>query len=140
MLGSRAEKYCADLVHKAPKVWRIGRIDARCVECWARHLNCRASTAGRSPTVADDRSPDGIEHLRVRSRLLTCRVRDDLRGYVVEHLGNLVRKSLPMRLGRQQGDLVPMSALGPNVNIAVLLLACVCGVRRSECGPMRHEG
>ena len=37
---------------------------------------------------AGDATPDGMQHLLARARWDAAAVRDDLRGYVVEHLGD----------------------------------------------------
>ena len=46
-------------------------------------MNCRA-VAGH----AGDFSPDGMQHLLARARWDADGVRDDVRGYVLEHLGD----------------------------------------------------
>ncbi|MFE2218867.1 transposase [Streptomyces canus] len=47
----------------------------------------RARTAGRSPS-GPGASPDGMQHLLGRARWDADRVRDDVREYVLEHLGD----------------------------------------------------
>ena len=45
-------------------------------------------TAGRSPSTAATPRPDGLQHLLGRAKWDADAVRDDLRGYVVDHFGD----------------------------------------------------
>ena len=68
---------------------RFARVDLRrrargsCAGCWP---TCHARTAGRSLSTPVTTAPTGWEHLLARAVWDEDAVRDDLRGYVVEHL------------------------------------------------------
>jgi SRSO17 transposase len=55
-----------------------------CAGCW---LTCHARTAGRSPSTPGTPARTGWEHLLARAVWDHDAVRDDLRDYVTEHLG-----------------------------------------------------
>jgi SRSO17 transposase len=55
--------------------------------CWGCWPTCHASTAGRSPSTPATPALTGREHLLGRAVWDHDAVRDDVRAYVVEHLG-----------------------------------------------------
>jgi SRSO17 transposase len=56
--------------------------------CSGCFRSCRGRTAGRSPSTPATPLPTGREHLLARAVWDEDGVRDDLRAYVVEHLGD----------------------------------------------------
>jgi SRSO17 transposase len=70
---------------------RFARVELqrRARALWAGCLRtCRARTAGRSPSTPATSVPTGQEHLLARAVWDEDAVRDDVRGYVAEHLGD----------------------------------------------------
>src|SRR5262245_56702470 len=70
---------------------RFARVDLRWrARAFVRGLlaTCHARTAGRSPSTPATPPRDGMQHLLARAEWDQDAVRDDLRDYVVEHLGD----------------------------------------------------
>lgn len=65
---------------------RVGGRGRMCVGCWRRW---RAKNGWTLAEVAGDGTPDGMQRLLNSARGDVGGVRDDLRGYVVEHLGEV---------------------------------------------------
>ena len=61
---------------------RLGRISGACSARWS------GKTAGRSAEVNGETTPYGVQHLLGRAQWDADALRDDLRPYVVEHLGD----------------------------------------------------
>jgi hypothetical protein len=72
--------------------------------CWGCRRTCHAGTARRSPGTPATPTPTGREHLLVRAVWDHDKVRDDVRGDVVEHLGDPRRSWWWTRPGPQEGD------------------------------------
>jgi hypothetical protein len=68
-----------------PRIEPRRRVRGSCWGCW---LICRAKNCWTIAQHAGEASPDCMQHLISREVLDTDGVRDDLRDYVVEHLGD----------------------------------------------------